>query len=79
MCIKFHFENLNLTLALTPHKYLYLWSDHRTKGGRWYYIYNFNLLKVKYMVKTGCTTYNILTLKVKWHKHDIKPDFYYFI
>lgn len=31
------------------------------------------------MVKTGFATYNILTLKVKWHKHDIKPDFYYFI
>ena len=25
-------------LAPIPHKYLYLWSDHRTKDVQWYYI-----------------------------------------
>ena len=33
MCVKFPLVDLNPDLyPLTPHKHLYLWSDHRTKG-----------------------------------------------
>ena len=37
MCVKLPFGDLNPdSCAPTPHKHLYLWSNHRTKGARWY-------------------------------------------
>jgi len=33
--VRFGSGDLNLTLAPTPHKHLYLWSDHRAKGAQW--------------------------------------------
>ena len=39
MCVKFPPGDLNpdfCPLPPTPHKHLYLWSDHRTKGAQLY-------------------------------------------
>ena len=36
MCVTPSWRLESLPLPPTPHKYLYLWNDHRTNGARWF-------------------------------------------
>ena len=39
-------ETWTLSLLPTLHKHLYLWSDHRTMGARWYNLLNLMLFSL---------------------------------
>ena len=68
MYVKFSPRDLNPgPYPLTPHKHLYLWSDHRIKGVRWYVlrVLKLNRSRVKFSISNYLSNRKCWTVPTK--------------